>query len=72
MGSRNDPPSPPSRDPDALMRPAHVIELTGMGRTTLWRRVRDGDFPRPVKISARAVAWPRRVVTDWIASRPTA
>ena len=30
-------------------------ELTKLGlgaRTTIWRRVKDGDFPKPVKLSA--------------------
>ena len=68
MGSRNDPPT----DPAAILRPAHVIELTGLGRTTIWRLVRDGNFPRPIQLAPKAVGWPRRVVTDWIKSRPTA
>ena len=71
MGS-HDSPIPVPADPDALLRTPAVIQLTGLGRTTIWRRVRAGDFPRPVKISARAVAWQRRAITDWIASRPTA
>ncbi len=32
--------------------------LTGLGRTTIYRRVKDGTFPKPVKIGTRA-CWVR-------------
>lgn len=45
-----------------------VCERTAMSRTTVWRRVRDGDFPRPVKIGRRTV-WSERAINEWIADR---
>lgn len=29
----------------------------------------DGDFPKPIKITAKAVAWPSNEIDDWILSR---
>ena len=61
-----------STDPDAILRWPHVVELVGLSRTTIWELIRRGDFPRPMTLTTQLVGWRRRVVLDWIASRPTA
>lgn len=33
---------------------------------TLWRKVRDGSFPRPLKLSSRVTAWRVSDVRDWM------
>lgn len=35
---------------------------------TLWRKVKAGTFPKPVKLSERVTAWEVRAVRAWIAS----
>lgn len=52
-----------------IRRPA-VEELTGLGRTTIYKLMNAGEFPRPVKITGKAVAWPESAVVAWLASRP--
>lgn len=32
-----------------------ISGLTGLGKTTIYRRVNDGTFPKPVKIGGRAL-----------------
>lgn len=54
-----------------LRRPAVQI-ATGLSRSSLYAMMASGDFPRPVRIGKRAVAWPESAVTAWLASRPTA
>lgn len=39
---------------------------------TLWRRVKDGKFPKPVKLSDRVTAWRVRDVRAWLANRTSA
>jgi prophage regulatory protein len=41
-------------------------------RVTLWRLVRSGEFPAPVKVGARRVAWRESEVRAWIESRERA
>ena len=41
-------------------------------RVTLWRDVRAGRFPAPVKLGPARIAWHAREVETWIASRPRA
>lgn len=52
-----------------LRRPA-VEELTGLSRTTIYKMMGSGEFPRPIKITGKAVAWPESAISAWLASRP--
>ena len=36
---------------------------------TLWRKVKSGEFPKPVKLSARVTAWRVEDVREWMQSR---
>lgn len=56
----------------ALLRLPQVLQATGLNRTRLYSLQRSGDFPRAVKISVRAVAWPEVDVRRWIADRISA
>lgn len=48
-----------------LMRLPQVIEFTGLPRSTIYARIKEGTFPPPVKLSARSVAWPKTVLEEW-------
>ena len=59
----------------AILRVPAVLELIGLSRTSLWRRVRAGDFPAPVRLGgrgSRAVGWRRADVERWLAALPKA
>ena len=56
----------------ALQRIKQVIQRTGLPRSTLYYLMGKGEFPKPVKIAARAVAWDSEKVTAWIESRLSA
>ncbi|RAS17579.1 AlpA family transcriptional regulator [Microvirgula sp. AG722] len=34
--------------------------------STLWRRVREGTFPAPVKLSERVTCWRAEAVRQWL------
>ena len=55
-----------------LIRLPQVLVLTGLGRSTLLDMVRRGDFPPPIRIGIRAVAWRLCDVVAWIETRPQA
>lgn len=54
---------------EALLRIAQVIGRTGMNRTGIYRGIKAGTFPRPVKLGPRASAWRRSEIDAWIADR---
>ena len=52
-----------------LLRLYDVIEITGIKKSTIYDGVKSGDFPKPVKLSKRAVAWRDDDIQRWIESR---
>jgi prophage regulatory protein len=52
-----------------LHRLGKVKEITGLSRSTIYLMIQSGGFPKPVKISARCVAWPQTQIDSWIQSR---
>jgi prophage regulatory protein len=61
-----------------FIRLPEVLTRTGYGRTTIYRKMEDGSFPRSVKLGgppvdpeafdSRAVAWIENEVEQWIDS----
>lgn len=41
--------------------------LLPFSRATLWRMVKRGTFPAPLKLSERTTAWPTAEVKKWLA-----
>jgi len=52
-----------------LRRPA-VETITGLSRSSIYDMMSRDEFPRPVRIGRRAVAWPESAVMEWLATRP--
>lgn len=58
-----------SPTPTRLLRKPAVIDRVALSDTTIWRKVRAGTFPKPLHISAGAVAWRESDIEAWIAQR---
>jgi prophage regulatory protein len=52
-----------------LLNPKDVEARTTLSRVTLWRKSRDGDFPKPLRISSNRIAWREADVDAWITSK---
>jgi len=52
-----------------LLRLPAVVSATGLSRTSIYRAMTAGDFPRAVPLGRRAVGWDAAEVEGWIASR---
>ena len=52
--------------PDRLMRLKEVLELTSLRRATRYNKIREGTFPRQVRISARGAAWREAAIRAWL------
>ncbi len=53
--------------PRKILRLPNVLDRTGLSRSTVYQRVMEGRFPRPVSLGARAVGWIETEVDEWIA-----
>jgi prophage regulatory protein len=53
-----------------LRRPA-VEEITGLSRSTIYDLMARGEFPRPVRLTPKAVAWPESAIARWLEERAT-
>lgn len=58
--------------PESILRTADVMARVRLGRTTLWRLERLGDFPPRRRLGAGIVGWLASEVEHWIESRPLA
>jgi prophage regulatory protein len=52
---------------DRFLRVGAVMERTGLSKTTLYRMVRAGSFPKQVQIGVRCTGWRESAVREWIA-----
>jgi prophage regulatory protein len=53
--------------PDRILRLAKVLELTGLSRSTLYRKINEGSFPKQVQISTCCIGWRESSVAQWLA-----
>jgi prophage regulatory protein len=54
---------------DALINQAQVEEIVGFKKSTLWVKVKGGQFPQPVRISPGCTRWSRLEVLTWVEDR---
>ncbi|WP_104516274.1 helix-turn-helix transcriptional regulator [Acinetobacter indicus] len=40
-----------------------------MGESTIWEKVRRGEFPQPIKISPRITCWRKSDIIEWLESK---
>lgn len=58
------------QNPDRLLRLDDVLARIGVSRRTLWRLVKNGQFPRSIKVGY-LTRWSERAVAALIESRIT-
>lgn len=54
------------RKKNKFIRIQAVENLTGMGKSTLYKMMADGDFPKNIKLTRRLSVWDENSVLDWI------
>jgi len=52
-----------------FLRLPEVLARTGLSRSTIYVRLEQGRFPRPVSLGGRAVGWIEAEVDEWIRER---
>ena len=51
-----------------ILRLPIVKARTGLSRSTIYLKISQGTFPKPVSLGARAVGWLENQVDEWLAS----
>jgi prophage regulatory protein len=52
-----------------ILRLPTVKARTGLSRSTIYSRITEGSFPRPISLGARAVGWLESDIESWVSSR---
>ena len=52
---------------DRLLKRPEVETITGLSRASIYARMDKGEFPRPMRLGPRSVAWRDSDVQEWIA-----
>ncbi len=58
--------NPPVR---RFLRLDDVKHHVGLGRSAIYAKIKTGDFPPPVNLGARAVAWLSDEISAWMDAR---
>jgi prophage regulatory protein len=53
----------------ALIRLPDVKRLTGLSRSSIYALAARGEFPRPISLGRRSVAWVASEISQWISDR---
>lgn len=51
---------------NTILRLPDVKARTGLSRSTIYLRISEGKFPKPISLGSRAVGWLSDEVTAWI------
>ena len=57
---------------EEIIRMPALMERLSLSRTTIWRLVKSGDFPPPIRLGgpkSSAAGWRSSVVDQWLQSR---
>lgn len=52
-----------------LLRIAEVKRKVGLSHSVIYKKINEGEFPAPVPIGGRSVAWLEAELDDWIQQR---
>jgi prophage regulatory protein len=55
--------------PQNILRRDAVERMTGLPKSTLYAKVAAGEFPKPIKLGARAVGWLEHEIAAWQQAR---
>lgn len=54
-------------EPERLIKLPEVSRRVGLGKTMIYRKISEGTFPAPYKLSPFAARWSEQEIIAWIA-----
>lgn len=52
-----------------IIRQREVSSSTGLARSTIYKYIAEGAFPKPVPLGGQSVGWVEQEVQEWILAR---
>lgn len=52
-----------------IIRLKQVMETTGLARSTIYKYIAAGTFPKPVPLGSKSVGWVDEEVQEWVLAR---
>ena len=56
----------------AILRCREVVKYCGLSRATIERRVREGEFPKPIPLGGKSKGWLVEEINEWLQSQVNA
>ena len=53
----------------SILRRKEVEARTGLSRSTIYLRIQERAFPRPINLGGRAVGWLENEIEEWLEAR---
>ena len=66
------PKEPRAPSPVRVLRRPEVEARTGLSRSTIYARMAEGTFPRPVRLGKQSVGWIESDIDEWLDQRISA
>ena len=52
-----------------FLRLPEVKHQVGLGRSAIYQKIKAGEFPAPISLGVRAVAWTSISISEWMDAR---
>lgn len=52
-----------------ILRLKAVMEMTGLARSTIYKYIAEGQFPKQTKLGVRCVGWLHEEIEEWLICR---
>ena len=52
----------------SILRRKQVEDRTGLSRSTIYLRIQEGTFPKPISLGPRAVGWLEHEIQAWLSA----
>ena len=56
----------------SVLRRHDVERVTGLPRSTIYDKMKAGEFPKPIPLSGRSVGWLSNEIESWLKERVAA
>ena len=52
-----------------FLRRRDVEKMTGLSKSTIYAKMANEEFPRPIRLGARSVAWVEHHIQEWMSAQ---